>query len=152
MIIIKNSQRSYQINVAKLKKQAAAILNFLEYKGFDLGIWLTTNKTIRDYNKQYRAKDKATDILSFPVHPTLKAGDRIVAQNKDEKALGDLIISIEYVIKDAPKWNQTFESRITTLLVHGICHLLGHDHEYDNEYEIMHKEETKILEFLKNEK
>lgn len=149
MIIIKNSQRSYRINVAKLKKQATAILNLLEYKGFDLGIWLTTNKTIRDYNKQYRQKDKATDILSFPVHPELKAGDRIVAQNKDEKALGDLIISIEYVIKDAPKWNQSFESRMTTLLVHGICHLLGYDHEYDDEYEIMNAEETKILEFLK---
>ena len=149
MIVIKNTQRSYRISVTKLKKQAAAVLEFIGYKGFDLGIWLTTNKTIRTYNKQYRHKDKSTDILSFPAHPTLKAGQRIIAQNRDEKALGDLIISVEYVIKNAPQWNQTFESRMKTLLVHGICHLLGYDHEYDDDYEIMHKEETRILEFLK---
>lgn len=149
MVLVRNTQRSYRINIAQIKKQANSIVEFLGYKGFDLGIWFTTNKTIRAYNKQYRNKDKPTDILSFPAHPTLKAGERIVAQNKDEKALGDLIISVEYVIKDAPEWNQTVESRMTTLLIHGICHVLGYDHELDSDYEIMHKEETRILEFLK---
>ncbi len=149
MVLIKNTQRSYSVKIAQIKKQANRIIEFLGYKGFDLGIWLTTNKTIRTYNKQYRNKDKPTDILSFPAHPTLKAGERIVSQNKDEKALGDLIISVEYVIKDAPQWNQTFESRMTTLLVHGICHVLGYDHEFDHDYDIMNKEETRILEFLK---
>jgi len=151
MVIIRNTQRIHKINIKNLKKKVLAILQLLDYKGFDMGIWLTTNKTIRRYNKLYRSKDRATDILSFPTYPDLKPGNRIVANNRDEKSLGDLIISLEYVIKDAPQWNQSFKERITILLIHGICHLLGYDHEYDNDYIIMAQEEKRILEFLNHD-
>lgn len=148
MITIRNRLRANQINSHKIKVQATLLLQKLGYKGFDLGIWLTTNKTIRMYNQKYRSKNTATDILSFPSHPHIKAGERIIPASFDEKSLGDLIISIPYVIKHAPKWNQTFDERMKVLLVHGICHLLGYDHEFDADYEIMKKEEERLLEFL----
>lgn len=148
MILIKNSQRSITIDTAHLKKDAQIVLDALKYGDFDLGIWLTTNRTIHRYNRDYRHKNKPTDILSFPFYPELKAGERIVAASDEEKNLGDLIISLEYVQADAKKLGVTFEQRMKRLLVHGICHLLGYDHIEDADYKVMYKKEMALLKKL----
>ncbi|MGE0206334.1 MAG: rRNA maturation RNase YbeY [Candidatus Babeliales bacterium] len=148
MITIKNTQRSISLDLKKLKDDAQTILHALDYSDFDLGIWLTTNKTIHHYNKEYRHKDKPTDILSFPFYPELKAGERIHASAADEKNLGDLIISLEYVQKAAKELGVPFYKRMQVLLVHGICHLLGYDHIKDEDYKVMHKKELFLLKKL----
>ena len=145
MITIRNQQRTITVNVARMRFQIQKMLTLLGYVHFDLGIWLTTNATIRRYNKDYRGKDKPTDILSFPYHPKLKPGEQIIVTCPEDKNLGDLIISLEYVKKQAPKWNQTFDEHLTMLLAHGIAHLLGHDHQTDEEYKTMNKLEKKLL-------
>ncbi len=149
MITIKNTQRAIPIDIKQLKKDAQTILRILRYEDYDLGIWLTTNKTIRYYNKTYRHKDKATDILSFSYHPSLKAGERIKPKNEEDKNLGDLIISVEYVERAARDMNVALYERMQVLLVHGICHLLGYDHERDEDYKIMHRKELALLKHLK---
>lgn len=152
MITIKNTQRTISYNTNLLKKDAQKALDFLDYGDFDLGIWLTTNKTIHKYNKEYRDKDKPTDILSFSYYEDIKPGERIIPHCDDEKNLGDLIISLEYVQKAAKELGVSLEERIQVLLAHGICHLLGYDHEKDEDYEIMHQEEKRILKHLKKAK
>lgn len=149
MILIKNSQRKIKINQKRLKSNAQKILDVLGYSDYDLGIWLTTNKTIQRYNKAYRDKDKPTDILSFSNYPELKPGENIIPENEEEKNLGDLIISLEYVQKDARKFQEIFEDRLDMLLVHGVCHLLGYDHIKDNDYEVMRKKEEYLLKKIK---
>lgn len=148
MIAITNRQRKIPINVARLKKNAARCLALLDYKGYDLGILLTTNATIHRYNKEYRHKDRPTDILSFSYHPKLKPGERIKPTSSDDKNLGDLIISPAYVVKQLPELETTLDDRLQVLLVHGICHLLGYDHETDAEYAVMHALEEKLLHQL----
>lgn len=145
MIIVHNTQRKVKINVAKLKEDTQTVLDALRYPDFDLNIWLTTNTSIRKYNRKYRKKNKATDVLSFPFYPQLKAGQRIKAKTEDDKNLGDLIISPEYMLKDLPKWGCSFEEHLQRILVHGICHLLGYDHIKDKDYNVMHKKETQLL-------
>lgn len=149
MILIKNSQRKVKINITQLKEDAQILLNALDYSDFDLGIWLCSDAMIRKYNKEYRHKDKVTDILSFPYHPSLKAGTRIKVKADEDKNLGDIMIAPHYVEKDLPRWNQTFGKRMRVLLVHGICHLLGYDHITDADYKIMHKKEVALLHALK---
>jgi rRNA maturation RNase YbeY len=149
MITIKNRTRTVKIDQAWLKSQAQKILDILDYSDFDLGIMLTTDATIRTFNKQYRGKDKPTDILSFSFHPTLKAGKRIKVSSDDEKNLGDLIISLQYIYRDPKKMGFTFTRRMQILLVHGICHLLGYDHEKDDEYKVMQAKEQEILNQLR---
>lgn len=148
MILIKNRQRKIICDEKKLKVDVQKILDTLNYSNFDLGIWLTTNKTIQKYNKKYRKKDKPTDILSFPYHPTAKVGEHIKVKTEDDKNLGDLIISLEYVKKDAQQLGTTFEKRMQRLLVHGICHLLGYDHIKDEDYKVMYKKELFLLKKL----
>jgi rRNA maturation RNase YbeY len=148
MIVIKNTQRKFKINIKRLKQTAEIVLNELGYKDFDLGMWLTTNKTIHSYNKQYRNKDKPTDILSFPYHQ-LEPGKSIPLNlDDDEKNVGDLIISLEFVNGILPLYNVTLEERLDTLLIHGICHLLGYSHYDEDNDKIMSALEKKLAKKL----
>lgn len=149
MITIRNSQRTIPVNTKKLKHDAQKILDHLGYANFDLGIWVTTNATIQKYNRKYRNKDKPTDILSFPFYPQLKAGERIHPKTEDDKNLGDIIISAEFVKKAAKQLKVTFEQHMKVLLVHGICHLLGYDHIKDKDYKVMQKKEKELFKLLK---
>lgn len=149
MVLIKNTQRKIPVNCMSIKKDVQNILNILNYDDFDIGIWLTTNKTIQKYNREYRHKNKPTDILSFSFHPNLKPGEPIHTQTEEDKNLGDLIISVEYVQKAAKELKQTLDERLRILIVHGICHLLGYDHERDEDYKIMLQKETELLNKLK---
>lgn len=146
MIHIRNTQRTIKIDIAQFQKDAQTLLNILKYDDFDLGIWITTNATIQKYNRDFRHKDKPTDILSFPYHDTLKAGQRIKIKAPEDENLGDLIISAAYVTNDAQRLGVTFERRMRRLLAHGICHLLGYDHIKDSEYKVMLAKERELLE------
>ena len=149
MITLLDNQK-IPANKEQLKKDAQIILDYLKYPNFDLGIMLADNATMHEYNKKYRDKDKPTDILSFPFHETLKVGERIIAQTDEQKNLGDVIICPEYIQSDLPRWEQSFEERMRTLLVHGICHLLGYDHIKDEDYEVMRKKEEELLRLIQS--
>lgn len=145
MITLRNTQRTIPINMPLLRKEAERILAILHYIDYDLGIWITNNRSIRRYNKAYRNKDKATDILSFAYHPNLRAGQRIKPGSEEDKNLGDLILSAQYVADQAEEFKVNFEQRMRILLVHGICHLLGYDHIEDADYRRMRAKEAFIL-------
>lgn len=148
MITIRNTQRAVPVNTKKIEQHARAMLHVLNYDDFDLGIWFTSNVMIQKYNAQYRHKSKPTDILSFPFHE-LKPGERIITKDPEEKNLGDLIISPRYVKDTLDQWGNSFEERLDILLAHGIAHLLGYDHEADEEYKEMQKVEKKLLRSLR---
>jgi rRNA maturation RNase YbeY len=148
MVHLRITQRSISINKEQLLLDAQKILTLLNYADYDLGIWVTNNKTIRWYNTVYRGKKAPTDILSFPYHTTLIAGHRIKPRNAEDRNLGDLILSAEYVVEEAKKYNVTFEQRLQRLLVHGICHLLGYDHIKDEDYRRMRAKEGYLLKKL----
>src|SRR3989304_8570310 len=145
MILIKNTQRKIFLDIPKIHHEVENILQILGYAGFDLGIWFTSDATIRTYNRQYRHQDKPTDVLSFPYHSELKAGEQITVTHPDDKNLGDLIVSPAYVERNAQELGVTFEHRLRVILIHGICHLLGYDHIKDEDYMVMHAKEQDIL-------
>jgi rRNA maturation RNase YbeY len=149
MIYIRNTQRKISINIDELRKVVKKMLIKLEYSNFDISIWLTTNATIRKYNKIYRHKDEPTDILSFPYHTSLQPGKRISTLTQEDKNLGDLIISLEQAQKDARKNDHTFKEHLVMLLAHGIAHLLGYRHETNAEYAAMQKVEKSLQKTAK---
>ena len=130
MITLKNTQRTHKINKARILKTVLHILDQLDYADFDISIWLTNSATIRRYNRDFRKKDKATDILSFPYHENLKPPKRIKPSCEEDKNIGDIIIAVDFVVKLLPLYSVTLDQRLDTLLIHGICHLLGYTH-YD---------------------
>lgn len=145
MIHIKNQQRKIAIDTKAIERDLVVLLHVLKYDDFDISVLITTNATIRKYNRDFRHKDKPTDILSFPYHPELQAGKRIKVHEPEDANLGDLIISAEYVVQEARALNVTFEARMKLLLVHGVCHLLGYDHIDDADWRKMRAKEAFLL-------
>jgi rRNA maturation RNase YbeY len=147
MINLTCKLKNLSFDQEEYKQQAQRALDSLGYGDFDLGILFTTNATIKKYNATYRDKDKATDVLSFPFHH-IAAGKKIKPLCDDDKNLGDMIISIQYVQTAAKKLNTTFEKRMNRLLIHGICHLLGYDHMQDDEFKVMIKKEKSLAKSI----
>ena len=148
MLLLTNKQRTVKVNVKQLKIDAQRLLEALEYPDYDLGIQLVGLSVMHKYNKKYRMADKPTDVLSFPFHPNLRAGERIKAENEEEQSLGDIILCPEYIKDDLERWEMEFDERMRVLLVHGVCHLLGYDHIQDIDYRIMHKKEKELLKII----
>ncbi len=142
MVNITNEEMITPLNMQEFEHNAQSILTWMGYGDFDLGILLTDNQAIQCFNRDFRSKDVPTDILSFPFHTELKAGELIEPKTEDDKNIGDLIISLEYIQEVCKEENKTINEHLRTLLCHGICHLLGYDHYTDETDKVMKEKET----------
>ena len=115
---------------------AHAVLKYLQLEEVELSIVLCSNAFIQPLNRDYRGKDYATDVLSFSQQE---------GEGFENPMLGDVIISLEKTQEQANEHNKTFSAEFSLLLVHGILHLLGYDHEEDGEAEEMERKEKEIL-------
>lgn len=96
----------------------------------EIHLALTDDARIRVLNREYRKKDKATDVLSFPqFHPKEISGRSKKKVDAPGPYLGDLVISTETTLKQAKEFGVTKRDELTRLVVHGVLHLCGYDHE-----------------------
>ena len=116
----------------------------------EISVLLVDNETIRSLNRDYRAKDSATDVLSFPMEEAMDGEpEPVVIGGPTERLLGDLVISVEMAVAQAAEYGHSVERELAFLSVHGLLHLLGYDHEPDVEAEaVMQAEEKRILSAL----
>ncbi|KAF1315732.1 Ybey/upf0054 family metalloprotein, partial [Globisporangium splendens] len=139
------------LSVRVLDAQVKAMVRSIQCPGgpWDVGVMLTSDKHIQQLNRKYRDKDKPTDILSFPFHKITKPGRFPRVSSREERYLGDIYISPAYVQQQCVNGeldeDTTLEQRMPILLAHGICHLMGYDHEKDDDFERMQKAEAYIL-------
>ena len=114
-----------------------------------VSLTLCDNEYIRKLNKEYRNKDKATDVLSFPLY---EDGKFDVGECISGALLGDVVISIPRAKEQARELGNPFLREIAFLTVHSILHLLGYDHELsEEEDELMCRKQKKIIEYLEIE-
>ena len=113
-------------------------------------ITLTTPENIKEINKKYRNIDKETDVLSFPMFEREELQEKIKNnQFTHEDVLGDIVISIEQVKKQAQEYGHSFERELSYMMVHGFYHLMGYDHMTEEEKKEMREKEDKVLGVLK---
>ena len=123
----------------ELLQQAAqvALTHQKESLDVELSIVLTDDARLRELNRDYLGVDAPTDVLSFPASETdPETGARYI---------GDILISIPYATRSAEKAGHPLESEVQLLVVHGVLHLLGHDHEEAEEKAKMWKAQAEIL-------
>lgn len=109
-----------------------------------LSINLCDDLTIRELNRDYRSKDKITDVLSFPMQENLRAGD--FDKFLPELEIGDIFICNSVCKKQASEFSIEFYEEFIHLAVHGFLHLCGYDHEINEEEEkLMEKLEERLL-------
>jgi rRNA maturation RNase YbeY len=151
MVNISNEECTTELNTIQFERDAQKILTLMGYEDFDLGILLTDNQAIQCFNNDFRSKDEPTDILSFPFHTDLEAGQPIIPATEDDKNIGDLVISLEYIKDLCEEENKTINEHLRTLLCHGICHLLGYDHYTESTDKVMKEKETWLAAKLSEE-
>lgn len=95
----------------------------------EINVVFTDDATIREINKEYRKKDKATDVLSFPQFTPAEIAGRRRVRESFNPYLGDLVISTETTLKQAKRFGVTPRQELIRLIVHGVLHLCGYDHE-----------------------
>ena len=120
----------------KLNKIVSTILDQEKMSDCVINLRLLNDKEMRKLNMQFRQKDKTTNVLSFP-------NDDISV--KQTKNIGDIAISVEYVKAEAKKEGKTFDDHIIHMLAHGVYHILGYDHENNENAVIMENKEIQTL-------
>jgi len=118
MIEVVNRQRGKKVDNVVWALFAEKAIDAIGKHGSSATIAFVSDKNIRKLNKQFRRIDKATDVLSFPAD--------------EETNLGDIAISVETAAAQAKDNGLTFENEIAQLILHGLLHLSGYDHETDN--------------------
>ncbi len=107
-------------------------------EGVELSLVFTDDEAIQKLNAEWRDKDKPTNVLSFPAFP-VEPGDPLPPM------LGDIVLAYETVVREAELEQKPLENHITHLIIHGLLHLLGYDHETDDEAEEMEALERRAL-------
>jgi rRNA maturation RNase YbeY len=115
-----------------VRADARALHKFLSLNHYELSLVLTGDASIQKLNRAFRGQDRPTDVLSFPqldnfaaAMPESDAGNCMAMP----AALGDVVISVDTALRQAKRLGVTPEARLRTLLIHGVLHLLGYDHE-----------------------
>lgn len=141
----------YPLSRKLLKKAATKTLELMDVKGdVSLDISIIGDRKMRNLNKEFRGKDTSTDVLSFSFELNDKKAAKFVnPPNSNYLNLGDVIISYPQLLEKAAKQNMLVDDMANLLVVHGIMHLLGYDHEKPAEATVMEKLEDQILEQLK---
>ena len=118
MVEVVNRQRRLQLDTEAWSIFATRALNAIGKNESSATIAFVSDKRIRELNRQFRGIDKATDVLSFPA--------------EEEANLGDVAVSVETAAAQARENGLTLDQEIAQLILHGLLHLSGYDHETDN--------------------
>jgi len=118
----------------------------------EITVVLANDDLIRDLNKTYRGKNKPTNVLAFPgivqKDPNLPTANCQLPTGGTSRHLGDLVLALETIEREAKEQGKTFKDHAKHLLVHGTLHLLGYDHMKKREAQEMEALEIKILKKL----
>ena len=138
MIHYRNDVRRSGVDGRALVATAKRLLAAAGERRSSLSLTLVDDAAIRALNREHRGKDKATDVLSF----SLVEGNGI--PHKGERLLGDVVISVDTAKRQAAEYDATLQDELYRLLIHGILHVLGHDHERAVERIAMVAEERRL--------
>ena len=144
-IILQSDITASALSIASLKKRAERLLRLLSLEHSDLSIVLMNDAEMSAFNSRYRNRKGPTNVLSFPARDDAEALPFAIPGNE----LGDILISVETADREATLAGKSLNERLIELIVHGLLHLLGHDHERsEEEASAMWDQEQKLLDKL----
>jgi probable rRNA maturation factor len=123
-----NRQRLARIDASRIARIADATLAEVGRRDSTLTVAFVRDRTIRRLNSKFRGNDRATDVLSFP---TGNASDHYDENNSSEE-LGDVVVSTDTAQRQADEAGHSFDREVDELVIHGVLHLCGYDHETDS--------------------
>ena len=133
-ITIENRQRTLKIPTQRLRTMAVTVLDALGCPDSELAVTIVGDRSIRTLNRQYLGKDRPTNVISFAMNEGECSG-------LNPEVLGDVVISAATAAREAAEGELLFVERLSFLLLHGILHLVGYDHERSGPEEAVRMEE-----------
>jgi probable rRNA maturation factor len=121
-IEVVSRQRLARVDKEGIARLASATIEAVRQERADMTVAFVRDRRMRALNREFRGKDRATDVLSFPAGETNDDPDHYI---------GDIVISIDTAVRQADDIGHTLEREISELLIHGVLHLCGYDHETD---------------------
>lgn len=140
-VLIDNLQENHPIPVETIRTKATVVLNALGCPDDELSLVIVDDTRMRELNRDYRGVDRPTNVLAF----AMRDGE---FADVTPDLLGDVIISTDTVRREADTEGVTFEAHFDRLMIHGILHLLGYDHETDAEAEGMEAKTEELIALL----
>ena len=128
-----------------IEKDAAEILKAVLEEPAELSVYICSAAEIQQLNRQYRGKDSVTDVLAFSQVEQADAD----SPRLDNSLLGDVVICLDVLVEQAGEYGHSVIQELHRLLIHGILHLIGYDHEQGHGHEqAMKQEEQRILRIM----
>lgn len=122
----------------EIRKTVQLILNGLDYPDAELSLLITDDSEMASFNSRYRGKEGSTNVISFP----MQEGE---FSDISPDLLGDVVISVDTAEREAKEMSIEFKDRLNELLVHGILHLVGYDHEQSEKETLVMEAKTEEL-------
>lgn len=135
-----------QASLRRIAREAAQILDISSTS--ELSVLIVDNDYIKELNFMYRGKAEATDVLSFAMNE-LGEDEPELEEPEELNILGDIVISLEQAWLQSQEYGHNLERELGYLLVHGLLHLLGYDHEEEKDQKVMREWEEKIMSAVK---
>ncbi len=152
-VLLQNRQRTVAVNCAWLERTAEAVLVAVRASSAELSLALVSDQRMRSLNRRYRKKDWTTDVLAFPMYEEspLTFVLSLKGRGKEKKVLlGDVVISMPTAKRQAAALGQSLRDELTRLLIHGVLHLLGYDHERsERDAFLMARKEQAVLRAIR---
>ncbi|MCR1821246.1 MULTISPECIES: rRNA maturation RNase YbeY [Terrisporobacter] len=146
-LIIDNRQDKLDVTEELIEKIKDIISECLDYEGYDddyeVSLSFVDNKEIHQLNRDFRGVNRPTDVLSFPL-----LVDEEFDVDFGEESLGDIVISLERAFEQSKEYNHSFEREVCFLVCHSVFHLLGYDHDTEENTKEMREKEEHILNKL----
>lgn len=146
MSIFVADEQTEPLDLPPLRSLAELVLSEDGYPpSSEVTMLLVSDEEMSSYNKRFLDRDGPTDVLAFPVEDLTPGVVPDVDTNGPPLLLGDIIIAPSYISRQAAEMGVTFEDELSLMVVHGILHLLGYDHQNDEEAEAMEQRERELL-------
>ncbi len=146
MSIFLADEQSHSVDIADLHALAEVVLAEEGYpKEAEVTLLLVDESEMASYNERFLARQGPTDVLAFPVEALLPGVAPEWNPSSPPLLLGDVVISPEYVGRQAEEMGVTFEDEMALMVTHGLLHLLGYDHEEDGDADRMEGRERELL-------
>ena len=126
----------FKKNILKAAKETLYTASKFKKNNLEVSFLLTSDSNIRLINKNYRKKDKSTNVLAFPMNQNTFGEDYIV---------GDVVISLQRILSESKKLKIQKYKYLSQITIHGVLHLLGFDHKSNKQHEEMNRIEQKVF-------
>jgi probable rRNA maturation factor len=131
-LYLRTTTRKHKLALDAIERTVGALLEAIGKPDAALSLSFVGDAAIRRLNREHRGKDRATDVLSFPLH------------DPSENLLGDIVISLDTAARQAAAYDADLHTEVERLLIHGLLHVMGHDHEAPEERCLMEAEEKRL--------